>query len=164
GLGERVDLVETDTKHGYPKLQREAMLRWMRRWLAGKDEAATESMIMSRPVADYRCTPKGQVMYLEGERSVIDLNVELNARLAPALSARRRLPRRRPARRARRKTRRGRPSCAGSRCARRRRAGADWGQSVGRQLVRLLHLVPARQVDGRHAGRGCTPLHALLAR
>ena len=35
GFAERVNLVETDAKHGYPKLQREAMARWMRRFLQG---------------------------------------------------------------------------------------------------------------------------------
>ena len=42
GFAERIDLVETDAKHGYPKLQREAMIRWMRRFLLGIDEPITE--------------------------------------------------------------------------------------------------------------------------
>src|SRR5215470_10248487 len=83
GFGERVALVETDTAHGYPRAQREAMLRWMRRWLAGKDEPVTQPELAARPPADFRCTPGGQVMLLEGERSVVELNVELNARLGP---------------------------------------------------------------------------------
>jgi hypothetical protein len=83
GFGERVALVETDTKHGYPKAQREAMLRWTRRWLASKDEPVTQPEIAPRPAADFRCTPRGQVMLLKGARSVVDLNVELNARLEP---------------------------------------------------------------------------------
>lgn len=83
GFGERVELIETDTKHGYPKLQREGMLRWMQRWLAGKSEPVIEAMIATRPVADYRCTPRGQIMFLEGARSVVDLNVERNAQLEP---------------------------------------------------------------------------------
>src|SRR5690606_3994037 len=29
GYPERVDLVETDARHGYPQSQREAMVRWM---------------------------------------------------------------------------------------------------------------------------------------
>jgi dienelactone hydrolase len=81
GLSERVALVETDAKHGYPKPQREAMVRWMRRWLVHKDEVVTEGEIVRRPEADFLCTPRGQVMLLEGERSVADLNVELNARM-----------------------------------------------------------------------------------
>lgn len=81
GFPERVELVETDTEHGYPRGQREAMVRWMRRWLAGKDEAVTEPEITPRKGDDYLCTPRGQVMLLDKERSVVDLNVELNTKL-----------------------------------------------------------------------------------
>src|SRR5262249_10627806 len=83
GHGERVELVETDTKHGYPRPQREAMVRWMRRWLAGVDEPVTEPEARLRPAADFLCTPRGQVLRLEGARSVVDLNVALDAALAP---------------------------------------------------------------------------------
>jgi cephalosporin-C deacetylase-like acetyl esterase len=83
GFPERVGIVETDTRHGYVKPQREAMVRWMRRWLAGKDEPITEPDIPPRPDRDLLCTPHGQVQLLEGARSVVDLNVELNARLEP---------------------------------------------------------------------------------
>jgi hypothetical protein len=81
GLGERVELVETDAKHGYPQPQREAMLRWMRRWLAGIDEPVSEPAMKTRPDAELLCTPKGQVMLMEGARSVAELNVELNGQL-----------------------------------------------------------------------------------
>jgi hypothetical protein len=86
GLAERVELVETDAKHGYPRPQREAMLRWMRRWLAGIDEAAsaravTEPELKTRPDAELLCTPRGQVMLMEGALSVAELNVELNRQL-----------------------------------------------------------------------------------
>jgi len=36
GHAERVNLVEYNTKHGYPKPQREAVTRWMRRWLGNQ--------------------------------------------------------------------------------------------------------------------------------
>jgi dienelactone hydrolase len=86
GFAERVELVETDAKHGYPRPQREAMLRWMRRWLLGIDEAAsqpaaTELELKTRPDAELFCTPRGQVMLMEGARSVAELNVELNRQL-----------------------------------------------------------------------------------
>ena len=83
GFAERVDLVETDAKHGYPRLQREAMLRWMRRWLAGIDEPTLESEIETLPADKLRCSPRGQVLLIEGARSVVDLNVELNRQLKP---------------------------------------------------------------------------------
>lgn len=82
GAGERISLIETDAKHGYPKQQREAMLHWMRRWMAGEDKPVTELGITPRPASDFVCTPKGQVMLLEGARSVVDLNIELNDQLA----------------------------------------------------------------------------------
>lgn len=87
GYGERVDLIETDSKHGYPRLQREAMLRWMQRWLMGKDEPVVEEKIVTRPASDYQCTPKGQVQFLPGARSVVDLNVALEKDLAPGRQA-----------------------------------------------------------------------------
>src|SRR5262249_56887770 len=42
GHGERVDLFESDGGHGFPRAQREAMLRFMRRWLVGHDDAPVE--------------------------------------------------------------------------------------------------------------------------
>ncbi len=78
GFAERVALVETDAKHGYPRLQREAILRWMQRWLAGIDKTATEPEIKTRSERELLCTAPGQTMLMEGARSVMDLNVELN--------------------------------------------------------------------------------------
>ncbi len=75
--GERVAIIETDTKHGYPKAQREAMVRWMKRWMLGKDEPWTEPQLKTRPERDLLCTDKGQVMLLDGAVSVVDLNVAL---------------------------------------------------------------------------------------
>ena len=83
GAPERVALVETDAKHGYPQPQREAMVHWMQRWLVGKDAPVTELGITRRPNEDYVCTAPGQVLLLDGARSVVDLNVELNARYEP---------------------------------------------------------------------------------
>jgi dienelactone hydrolase len=82
GFPERVALVETDAQHGYNKTQREAMLRWMRRWLAGKDEAVTEPEFETVPGKDLLCTARGQTLLLDGARSVTDLNVELEEKLA----------------------------------------------------------------------------------
>jgi dienelactone hydrolase len=81
GAAERVNLVETDAKHGYPKLQREAMVRWMRRWLLDIDEPVTEPDFETRPSQELQCTMPGQVLLLSGSRSVVDLNIELNEQL-----------------------------------------------------------------------------------
>lgn len=82
GFPERVNLVETDAKHGFPQLQREAMLRWMRRWMQGIDQHATEPEFATHSESDVQCSPRGQVMLIDGARSVVDLNVQLNEQLA----------------------------------------------------------------------------------
>jgi len=82
GFAERVGLLEADAKHGYPQLHREGMLRWMRRWLTGIDEPATEPDFETLPADKLQCMPRGQVMLIDGARSVVDLNVELNRKLA----------------------------------------------------------------------------------
>ena len=49
---------------------------------SGIDEPATEPELKTlRPDAELLCTPRGQVMLLEGARSVAELNVELNRQL-----------------------------------------------------------------------------------
>ena len=59
-------------------------VRWMRRWLLGIDDAIVEpeSPILSDQQA--WCTPRGQVMLLEGARSTYDLNNDLDEKLAEA--------------------------------------------------------------------------------
>jgi len=82
GFAERVDLVETDAKHGFGKPLRQAMVRWMLRWLRGRYEPATEPDIRILSDQEIRATPKGQVMLLDGARSVYDLNADYEEQLA----------------------------------------------------------------------------------
>jgi len=82
GFSERVDFLETDGKHGFPQPMREAAARWMRRWLLGIDDAVTEPEFEVAKDEDLWCTPRGEVMLLDGARSVYDLNVELEEELA----------------------------------------------------------------------------------
>lgn len=82
GFPERVDLVEVAGKHGIPREGREAMTRWMRRWLLGIDDAVTESDFPVWNVEQLQCTPKGQVQALPGVRSVFELNVARELELA----------------------------------------------------------------------------------
>jgi cephalosporin-C deacetylase-like acetyl esterase len=77
GHPESVNLIETDAKHGYPLLQREAMAHWMNRWLLGKDQPISEAEFTTPTAAAAKCTERGQVMLMAGARSVTDLNVEL---------------------------------------------------------------------------------------
>jgi pimeloyl-ACP methyl ester carboxylesterase len=82
GFPERVDLVESDSGHGYPKTQREAMLRWIRRWLLKIDDAPTEGTIAVAKESELRCTRTGQVLEDFKGKSVFDLNAERAAELA----------------------------------------------------------------------------------
>ena len=74
GFSERIDLVEAAGPHGLPMTQRVAIVRWMRRWLMDCDDAVTESDIEPLAEEALQCTPDGQVMLLDGERSVFDMN------------------------------------------------------------------------------------------
>jgi cephalosporin-C deacetylase-like acetyl esterase len=81
GRGEAVDLFEYDTGHGYPKAQREAMARWMLRWLVGRNEPVTEPEIAVRKTAELACTTSGQVLIEYRGKGVFELNVEEAGRL-----------------------------------------------------------------------------------
>lgn len=76
GHSERVDLIETNTKHGYPKPQREAVTRFMRRWLLDKDDAPVENDFPIAKEADLLCTRTGQVLEEFKGKSVFQLNAE----------------------------------------------------------------------------------------
>ncbi|MGQ9915470.1 MAG: alpha/beta hydrolase family protein [Thermogutta sp.] len=87
GYPDRMELAETDQEHGFTKQLREASVRWMLRWLSGRDEAIFEPDDLDVPSkADLQCTPQGEVMLLPGARSAYDLNRDQ----AAALAARRR--------------------------------------------------------------------------
>ena len=79
---ERVDLVEYNTGHGYPKPQREAVTRFMRRWLLDKDEAIVEPEIAVVKDAELQCTRSGQVLEDFKGKSAFHLNAELEKKLA----------------------------------------------------------------------------------
>ncbi len=75
GYPERMELTETDEKHGFSVQLREAAARWMLRWLAGREEPVFEPKDLDVPAkVDLQCTPVGEVMLLPGARSVYDLN------------------------------------------------------------------------------------------
>ncbi|MCX8036376.1 MAG: acetylxylan esterase [Candidatus Sumerlaeia bacterium] len=82
GYPERIELVETDMPHGFSPLLRLGSVRWMRRWLLGRDDAITEPDFNIMTDDEMQCTPKGQVLLIEGARSVFDLNAEIADRLA----------------------------------------------------------------------------------
>ncbi len=77
GFPERVELIEADASHGYPKLHREAMARFFSRWLNGEDKVIVEENWPIEKDADLQCTRSGQVLEDLKGRSVFDLNAAL---------------------------------------------------------------------------------------
>ncbi len=82
GFAERIDLVEHDDRHHYHQALREAATRWMIRWLRGVDEPIVEPAIQVLSEKEIQCTPDGQVMLLDGARSVYHLNQDYEGELA----------------------------------------------------------------------------------
>lgn len=98
GQAERVEIHEADAPHGFGIQQREAAARWLHRWLLGGDRLIREVESLPDPLTDQKlrelnkgdwtaqqlqCTPSGQVLLLEGERSVFQLNAETAANMRP---------------------------------------------------------------------------------
>jgi dienelactone hydrolase len=94
GFPERVELNEADVPHGFYLQQREAAARWMHRWLLGKDKVIQEidPDSLPDPITDEQlralsqgdwtqeqlyCSPEGQVLLMKGERSVFQINAEI---------------------------------------------------------------------------------------
>jgi hypothetical protein len=81
--GERVDLFEFDDKHGWSRPRRESAVRWMRRWLLGRDDAPVEPELAFEKDEVLQCTKTGQVLSDLKGRSVFDLNRAREEELAP---------------------------------------------------------------------------------
>lgn len=82
GHSEQIGMVEADSPHTFTSPLRVGCVRWMRRWLLGQDDAITEPEFPVWTDEQLQCTPQGQVLLLEGERSVFDFNREAAVRLA----------------------------------------------------------------------------------
>ena len=82
GYPERAEIAETDMTHGFSPLLRLASVRWMRRWLLKADDEVTEPNYDVIPDKELQCSPRGQVMLMEGARSVFDINAEIEKGLA----------------------------------------------------------------------------------
>ncbi len=74
GHGERVDLFEYNDKHGFSRPRREAAMRWMRRWLLGKNDAPVETDFPIFKDDELQCTESGQVLADLSGKSVFNLN------------------------------------------------------------------------------------------
>lgn len=99
---ERVELAEPDAPHGFTLQTREATVQWMRRWLLGSDDVVREIDELPEPLTDdllwklsdgdwtdqqLQCTAAGQVLLTPGEKSVFQLNAELEQGLRKTRSA-----------------------------------------------------------------------------
>ncbi len=82
GCAERMDLIETDAKHGFSTQLRVGAVRWMRRWLLKIDDAVTESDFPILSDKEAQVTPKGQVVLIDGVRTTYDLDADLETKLA----------------------------------------------------------------------------------
>ena len=82
GYPERIDIMENDEGHNYNKDQRQAAVRWMARWLLGRDEPINEPQIALIPDKDLECAPGGNVMQIQGAKSSYDLNEDIQKELA----------------------------------------------------------------------------------
>ena len=82
GFSERVEMLETDTTHGFPPDMRVGAARWFSRWFLGNDKPLLEENFPVLNDEQLRCTPEGQVLRLPGARSLVALNREWEARLS----------------------------------------------------------------------------------
>ncbi len=76
GYPERIGLVEVDEPHGWHRPLREAAVQWMVRWLAGRDEVIREPKLELLSAAELQVTPTGQVLQIEGAKSIGTLQHE----------------------------------------------------------------------------------------
>ncbi len=83
GYPERVEIAEANAKHGFGRKLREASVRFMARWLQGRQLETFEAEDVA-VLADeqLQVTPEGQVGRLPNERSLLDLFVEYERELA----------------------------------------------------------------------------------
>ncbi len=62
GHAERMDFFEFNDKHGFSKPRRQAAMRFLRRWLVGKDDNPEEPALVLSTDAELQCTKSGQVL------------------------------------------------------------------------------------------------------
>lgn len=82
GCSNLIDMLENDEKHNYNQLQREAIVRWMARWLQRRDEQVVQPEIQIFKDEELWCSPKGQIILLDGARSTYEINADFETQLA----------------------------------------------------------------------------------
>ncbi len=73
---ERVALAEANTGHGFGKVHREAVARWMSRWLLGKENPIVDADFPVAKDEALQCTRSGQVLEEFKGKSAFHLNAE----------------------------------------------------------------------------------------
>lgn len=101
GFSERVEMMAAAAPHGFCVQHRETAARFMHRWLLGEDRVIREFEEWPEPVSDgdHRdlgkgeweqeelfCSPDGQVLLMEGERSIFEFNAEAESGLRESRS------------------------------------------------------------------------------
>ena len=88
GYQNRISIVEKDDEHGYSDIARVATVRWMLRWLAGRDEEITLGDLTLLNDEEIRSIKSGKsVMTLPNALTSRDLNVRFAKELEPARRA-----------------------------------------------------------------------------
>jgi dienelactone hydrolase len=85
GHPEKVELIEANEKHGYSRRLREGAVRFFARWLQGrKIEVFEEDEVLVLADEELQVSPDGQVLWMEGSRSLFELYAETESRFAAA--------------------------------------------------------------------------------
>jgi dienelactone hydrolase len=96
GFPEAIELAAPDAPHGFTLQLREAVTRFMSRWLLGRDvvvreldslpDTFTDDELRALSSPDWtaeqlQCTPRGQVLLMPDEKNVFEINAELASSL-----------------------------------------------------------------------------------
>ncbi|NQV87754.1 MAG: acetylxylan esterase, partial [Woeseiaceae bacterium] len=88
GHSERIDMIDFNDTHGFSKPRRTAAMRFMRRWLLGKDDNPEEGELTLCSDEELQCTATGEVLrdFADGV-SVFDVTRKRAESLAPQREA-----------------------------------------------------------------------------
>jgi dienelactone hydrolase len=84
GYPEHVGIIEVDGNHGLSQTSMIGAVRWMKRWLMDIDEPVLKSETHLKEHTDLQCSPEGQVLQMDGARSLFELYAEKETSLVGA--------------------------------------------------------------------------------
>jgi dienelactone hydrolase len=76
GYSERADILENLEGHNYNRLQREAAVQWLLRWIAGRDEIVREQGTRLLDSTEFTVTDSASVLKYPGAMSIHELFLE----------------------------------------------------------------------------------------